>query len=75
LLAIKLNDLILFTDTQTIYISSDLFSQVSNFKTDLQQLLSTNNYIQPMIKVNSTELSTFTSGFADIIMNFEFGLN
>lgn len=75
LLAIKLNDLILFTDTQTIYISSDLFSQVSNFKIDLEQLLSTNTYIQPMIKVSSTELSTFTSGFADIIMSFEFGLN
>lgn len=75
LLAIKLNDLILFTDTQTIYISSDLFNQVSSFKDDLKQLLSTNTYIQPIIKVNSTELSTFTTGFADIIMNFEFGLN
>lgn len=75
LLAIKLNDLILFTDTQTIYISSDLFDQISNFKTDLEKLLSTNTYIQPTIIVHSAQLSIFTSGFANIIMDFEFGLS
>lgn len=75
LLAIKLHDIILFSDISTIYITSDLFAEINSFKSDIINSLSINNYIELQINIIHAELSTFTAGFANIIMSQEFGLD
>lgn len=74
LLAIKLNDLLLFTDIQTIYITSDLFFEVPTFSSDLHNRFSSRNFLKPEIKVINAELNMFTYGFSKIILVSELGL-
>lgn len=73
LLAIKLNDLILFTDVSTIYISSNLFNEIKHFKYDLLNQLKLNTYIEPNIHIISADIQMFTAGYSNIIMCKQFG--
>lgn len=74
-LGIKLNDLILFTDVSELYITSDLFNEISSFKNDLLSQLQSKNYVLPNISVINADIKTFTSGFAHIILQNKYDLN
>ncbi len=74
-LALKLNDFILFMDISTIYITSDLFSEINSFRNDLLVKLNSKNYIKPNITVISADIEVFTAGFAHIILHKQLELN
>lgn len=74
-LGIKLNDLILFTDVSELYITSDLFNEISEFKNDLLSQLHSGNYVLPNISVISADIEVFTAGFSRIILQNQLGIN
>lgn len=74
-LGIKLNDLILFTDVSELYITSDLFNEIGNFKNDLLNQLHSKNYVLPHISVINADIKIFTVGFANIILQSKFGFH
>lgn len=74
-LALKINDLILFIDVADLYITSDLFNEISNFKDDLLSRLHSRNYVKPHITVINADIELFTTGFARIILQTQFSLN
>lgn len=73
-LALKINDLILFTDVTDLYITSDLFNEISSFKDDILNRLHSENYVKPNITVISADIELFTAGFARIILQNQFCL-
>ncbi len=72
LLAIKVNDLILFTAVEKIYITSDLYKQIPHFQTDIINRLHSNNYTIPKILVIAADTELFTTGFARLILQQQF---
>ncbi len=74
-LSLKINDLILFIDVQDLYITSDLFNEISQFKQDILDNLKSQNYVKPHITVISADIELFTTGFARIILQNEYNLH
>ncbi len=74
-LSLKINDLILFIDVHDLYITSDLFNEISSFKDDILNNLHSKNYVKPQITVISADIELFTSGFARIILQNQYNLN
>lgn len=74
-LSLKINDLILFIDVQDLYITSDLFYEISSFKNDIIVNLHSKNYVKPTITVINADIELFTAGFARIILQNQFSLN
>lgn len=73
-LALKINDLILFIDVTDLYITSDLFKEISSFKDDILSHLHSHNYVKPNITVISADIELFTAGFARIILQNQYSL-
>lgn len=74
-LSLKINDLILFIDVLDLYITSDLFNEITAFKEDILSQLHSKNYVKPNITVISADIELFTAGFARIILQNQFSLN
>ncbi|WOO86710.1 ROK family protein [Mollicutes bacterium LVI A0039] len=75
LLSLKINDIILLIDVIDLYITSDLFNEISSFKDDILSRLNSRNYVKPNITVISADIELFTAGFARIILQNQFSLN
>ncbi len=67
LLAIKINDLLLFSNPQTLYITSNLYGSITTFDTDIKSRLRSKNMKVPKIKVIIENTDIFTYGFANLI--------
>ncbi len=74
-LSLKINDLILFIDVEDLYITSDLFNEISSFKYDVLSNLHSKNCVKPNITVINADIELFTAGFARIILQNQFSLN
>lgn len=74
LISIKINDLLLFTDVNEIYITSDIYYEIPSFKTDILNNLNSNNYVKPNITVVKAENDLFVLGFANIILQQQYSL-
>lgn len=73
-LSMKINDIILLIDVIDLYITSDLFKEISQFKDDILARLHSRNYVKPNITVISADIELFTAGFARIILKNQFSL-
>lgn len=69
-----LNNLLLFTDNQTLYITTDFYSEISEFKDNLLSQFHSKNHMTPHIRVTKSYTTTFAIGFANIILKEEFGI-
>lgn len=74
-LSLKINDLILFIDVIDLYITSDLFNEISSFKHDILERLHSQNYVKPNITIINADIELFTAGFARIILQNQFNLS
>ncbi len=75
LLSIKINDLILTLDVNTIFITSELYYQIESFKSDILSNLKSSHYGNINIKVISSSTSLITKGYSSILLKKKFNIN
>lgn len=74
MLAITLNNLLLFSDNQTLYITTDFFYEIKEFKENLLSEFHSHNHMTPHIRIIRSSTETFSKGFANLILKSEFGI-
>lgn len=74
-LAIKVNDIILFTAVEKLYITSDIYKEVPRFEDDILCRLRSKNCIIPKLTIIDADIELFTTGFARIILQSRFQLS
>ncbi len=74
-LACKINDLLLFTNVDSLYITSNLYCSISSFKSDLISSLSSQNIDIPKIYLLQENQILFTHGFAQLILDYKINNN
>ncbi len=69
LLAIKINDLLLFSNPNILYITSNIYGAIPSFEVDILKRLNSSNLQIPKIKVITENTDIFTYGFANLIFD------